>query len=702
MWRDSLIALPEHARVVVRLPNDNILADVLLTCFERRLVSVPVHPRATDAEVADFAGRVYASAIVDGGDNTVRVTPLVGQPSHPDALGLAFIMFTSGSTGRPKGVMLSREAVLGNATKTAALHGFSPSRPHASCLPLYHVNALMMSLLGTHVTEAPLVLQGRFSPAAYFEMLDSKGVRTASIVPSLIHELLRVRPVWPNELDYLITAAAPLSSDLATEFYNCYGPRLRQGYGMTEAVNFSFVMPSLGDDDFVEQYLSNTPPVGLPLPETEFTFQDGEVWIKSPDLMTGYWEDPATTASTISEDGWLRTGDLGEIRDGFLVLKGRRVETLNRGGEKYYPVDVEARWRRAGLRGEFAAVPVGEASLGQEIGLVMQDDNSLQVRAVFNDRRVRPAVVRSGDFLKTDTGKPRRRAMGEELAVRRDSADQYEEILDYARASARKIISNPHKPGCAQAAHMHNQAVALVHAHSESDRTPVYARTAAHDCFDALVDFWPSLADGSGNGEDMMREHNGLWKRLNTEWPLVSYAELMAEVLKAGGFLKGRVLELGSGVGNTTSLINGLVDGEFIWSDRVSHLVDRGSWEGRGVVFDIDDVPPVDIGHFDTIMATNVLHCAADKDKTLLQLRSLLKDGGRLILSEGASPTTPEGTPWALDYLCSLWGGWWDRGGFRTRWEWMSMFEGAGLRNRGFSALLAGRHDLGGVVWASK
>jgi long-chain acyl-CoA synthetase len=701
-WRAALSVLPENSRIVIRLPNGETLADVVRTCFDHRLVSVPVHPRADDAEVSDYADRVQASAIVDGREDAVRVTAIDGKPDHQDARGLAFIIFTSGSTGRPKGVMLSRAAVIGNATKTAELHGFSPDRPHGTCLPLQHVNALAMSLLGTHLTSTPLVLQGRFSSAGYFAKLDAEGARTASIVPSLLRELLRVRPAWPERLDYLITAAAPLPSELAAEFHRAYGPRLRQGYGMTEAVNFSFVMPTLDDAAFVDQYIEHTPPVGLPLPGTELSLRDGEVWLRSPDLMSGYWEDPVATAAALDADGWLRTGDLGELRDGFLVLRGRGVEVINRGGEKYYPVEVEARWRAAGLSGDFVVVPVAERSLGQEIGLVVRDGDLSRVRSVFDDRKVRPAVVRSGELLTTETGKPRRRAMGEELAARRDSAEQYEEILDYAYETAQRIISSPHKPACAQAAHMHNQAVALVHSHRASGRPAAHPRTAAHETFDALAEFWPELAAGSGSGEEMMHRLPGLWKRFMKEWPLVSYAEIMAEVLKAGGFLKGRVLELGSGVGNTTSLISGHVDGEFVWSDRVPQLVERGEWEGRGVVFDLDDEPPAGIGLFDTIMATNVVHCVADKDKTLRRLQSLLNEGGRLILSEGASPTTAEGTPWALDYVCSLWGGWWDRGGFRTRWEWMSMFEKAGLRPGGFSALLAGRHDLGGVVWASK
>ena len=178
-----------------------------------------------------------------------------------------------------------------------------------------------------------------------------------------------------------------------------------------------------------------------------------------------------------------------------------------------------------------------------------------------------------------------------------------------------------------------------------------------------------------------------------------SYAELARTVLSARGLLRGPVLEVGSGVGNTTALIAPLVQGGFTWSDGNPELVARGTWPGRGVVYDFDRPPPGDLREFTAIVATNALHCAADKGATLAWLRSLLVTGGTLVLAEGASPTAPDGTPWALDYLFCAFGGWWDRTGFLTRWEWLRLLDEAGFEQLGYSVLRAGRHDLGGVVW---
>ncbi|AUG77882.1 hypothetical protein CFP65_3074 [Kitasatospora sp. MMS16-BH015] len=692
----ELAGLPRWSRVVVRCPNGPRLAAILTACFDLSLVAVPLHPRTPDADLAEAARRTSASLVIDaaaGGDPHVR--ELDGDPGHPEADGLAFVIFTSGSTGRPKGVRLSREAVLGNARKVAALHRFGPDRPHGTCLPLFHVNALMMSLMGTRLADAPLILSERFHPREYFARLADGGARTASIVPAMLPELLADPPPWPESLDYLITAAAPLTSDLAARFARTYGPRLRQGYGLSEAVNFSFVTPLLDPSEFAREYVEATPPVGLPLAGTELSLRDGEVWIRTADRMSGYWEDPAATAETITPDGWLRTGDLGELRRGLLVLRGRRKEVVNRGGEKHHPVDIERQWREAGVPGTFAAVPVAQDPLGQEIGAVLDGATLDQLLRLDAVPALRPAVVASEGYRATSTGKPQRLAMGRALVAGYESTHRYAALLGYAREAALALLASPHRPTCARAGHILAQARAVAALPPVATDGP---RSVAHDALDAFVAAWPGLADGSVDGSALMRSHPGLWKRLMTEWPMGAYAELTARTLRQGGLLDGRVLEVGTGVGNTTALIAGEVTGEFFWSDREPALVARGQWPGTGLVFDFDHEPPAALtGRFDTVFATNAVHCAADKPAALRHLHSLLAPGGRLVLGEGSSPVA--GAPWALDFLFCALDGWWDRGGFLTRAEWLRLLAEAGFTALGFSALRAGRHDLGGVVW---
>ncbi|RNG34177.1 class I adenylate-forming enzyme family protein [Streptomyces botrytidirepellens] len=534
----GLDALPAGARVVIRLPHGEPLAGALLTCFDLRLVAVPQHPRASDAELAAAVRRVDASAVIDTpADRThpigLRILP--GAPAEPDpgAAELAFIMFTSGSTGTPKGVMLSRRAVLGNATKTARLHRFAPDRPHGTCLPLYHCNALVMSLIGAHTTHTPLVLHTAFDPERYLRDLAAGGARTGSIVPALLSELVEAGPAWPDGLDYLITAAAPLTGDLARRFHQRYGPRLRQGYGLTEAVNFSFTMPELTGEDFAAQYLDRFPPVGLPLPDTEVRIEAGEVWIRTPDMMDGYWRDPAATAQALTPDGWLRTGDLGELRDGLLVLRGRAKERIDRGGEKHYPLDVERTWHDAGLRGRFAAVPVAEATLGHEVGLVADGppgDTLDAVRTVCERAAVRPAAVRWGGFLATATGKPQRTAMGRTLAVRRISTVRYERLLRYAAVTARTLLGTAAPARGRPAGDLHH-ALRAIAPYAADEPVP----TGEEPVF-AAFDFLREHVRAHGTGTPLPEAEKARWRAyLRSQWPLSEHAAVAAEICVTEG-----------------------------------------------------------------------------------------------------------------------------------------------------------------------
>ncbi|MFC5147663.1 class I adenylate-forming enzyme family protein [Streptomyces aureoversilis] len=619
----ALAGLPAGARVVIRLPSGRELADVLLACFDLRLVAVPLHPRTTDRAVTGIAERVSAAALVDvrglhrTGLPEVRTGLATAPAPAPD--DLAFIMFTSGSTGPQKGVMLGRRAVLGNAAKTAALHGLTPQRPHGTCLPLYHCNALVMSLLGTHLTGTPLTLQAAFDPAGfdpagYFAALDAGGVRTASIVPALLADLLEAGPDWPDGLEYLITAAAPLTSDLARRFHRRYGPRLRQGYGLTEAVNFSFTMPRLDDAGFRDQYLEHTPPVGAPLPETELRLESGEVWIRTPDLMAGYWQDGPATAAAITDDGWLRTGDLGELRDGLLVLRGRAGERINRAGEKYYPLDIEHRWREAGLSGRFAAVAVDEPTLGQDIGLVATDQPVSAVRELYERAPLRPSAIQFGGFLATSTGKPRRTAMGRGLAVRRLAPARYERLLHHAAATAHDLLrTGAERPGLR----------ALAAWASPGDRPPRADGEVVFGALDFMREHWHD--EGDEDDAELSRAKARWHRTLLTEWPLAAHAELAADVAARHGY------------------------------------------EG----------PPVPLG-----------------------TEARFGDGSLLVLPHGPAaggPVWPLGP--LLSFLDGSTGVYADGGG-TDRWTWLTRLRERGFPATGCSVLRAGRHDLGGVLWA--
>lgn len=339
MTINQLKKLPAGTRVATVIDSNYYLADIITYCFENDMVIVPIDPKLPKNRI-DFIIQHSEASVVITQDLFENRSNDFHKPN-----GDFLIIYTSGSTGEPKGVVLRKEAVVSNAKSVGKIHGFDTGRAHATCLPLYHCNALCMSLVGSIIYKQKFLLLEKFSVKEYFKLIEKNNVATASIVPALLEKIVQERRELPECLDYFITAAAPLSSDLAKRFYDLYGPKLVQGYGLSEAVNFSFTMPKLDDKGFVKEYIQNHPPVGIPIKGTETKVEAGEVLVKGTNLMREYLKNTTATKDAFDMDGFLRTGDLGVFRGKYLVLQGRKKETINRGGEIIYPIDIEETWR---------------------------------------------------------------------------------------------------------------------------------------------------------------------------------------------------------------------------------------------------------------------------------------------------------------------------------------------------------------------
>ena len=310
--------LPKGARLAIILENSYKLAQIIRYCFENDLVAIPIDPSLPYDKRDFLIKHSEASAIIK---NDSFKSGLHASHRYD---GDFLLIYTSGSTGDPKGVLLSKEAVIENARIVGKLHGFDKGYNHATCLPLFHCNAICMSLVGSIIYNQPFFLLEKFSAQKYVDLIENNAVKTASIVPALLESIVAEKVKLPKNFEYFITAAAPLSSDLAKRFFDLYGPKLVQGYGLSEAVNFSFVMPKLGEADFIEQYIKQYPPVGLPIDGSEVRIEDGEVLVRNKSLMRGYIKNSEATAKAITVDGFLRTGDTGYFRGQFLVIKWKK------------------------------------------------------------------------------------------------------------------------------------------------------------------------------------------------------------------------------------------------------------------------------------------------------------------------------------------------------------------------------------------
>ena len=253
-----------------------------------------------------------------------------------DEADLAALVYTGGTTGRAKGVMLTHANLYeaGRAGHEAGhVDGIDRS---LSCLPLAHSYGLLVLNVGLHHPgRQQSVLMRWFEPEAWLRAAQDHRVQIAPLVPSMLYLLLR-QPLEDydlSELRFVASGAAPLAVGAIQEFIRRVpGVQIREGYGLTET----------------SALISTNPPgrckhgtVGPPVPGTEVRVVDGEICVRSPLVMAGYWNAPELTTETI-RDAWLYTGDMGRLDDdGYLTIVDRKKDLIIRGGFNVFPRDVE-------------------------------------------------------------------------------------------------------------------------------------------------------------------------------------------------------------------------------------------------------------------------------------------------------------------------------------------------------------------------
>ncbi|MCU1674934.1 MAG: hypothetical protein JWN77_3047 [Frankiales bacterium] len=260
---------------------------------------------------------------------------------------LAALLYTGGTTGRSKGVALSH-ASLDAAGSAAAESAYLPGRTVGLLpLPLAHAYGLLVTVGGLHAREAGRsVLMRWFDPAGWVQLVEEHRVQSSALVPSMIQMLL-AQPLEEHDLTCLErvgSGAAPLAPEVQAEFERRIpNVEIREGYGCTETSGLissqppeerrvgSVGKPVTGVEVRIEA------PDGTVLPAGE----DGEICVRGPVLMTGYWQSPEATEHAV-KDGWLHTGDIGHYdEDGFLYVVDRIKDLIIRGGFNVYPRDVE-------------------------------------------------------------------------------------------------------------------------------------------------------------------------------------------------------------------------------------------------------------------------------------------------------------------------------------------------------------------------
>jgi crotonobetaine/carnitine-CoA ligase len=382
-------------RVALHLPNGPAALFTWLALAKLGAITAPLHPRWTGAEVATALSLLEPALVVAGLVAVATDAPVVSLPElesilvlaatsgerppgpSPAADDAADILLTSGTTGRPKGVVQTHRAY--RLTGEAFVHwlGLGPDDRLFTCLPLSHVNARAYTVLGAIAAGAAVVLEERFSAAAFWTQVAAARATQANTIGAMLRILLRAPPSSADRAHALrLVYTAPALDEAAHRaFEERFGARLVSGYGMTECT-FGFIQPLDGDcpRDSLGRPRAHPDPawgneVRLVDPESGRDVAEGgagEIWLRNATVCAGYFRDPEATARAITADGWLRTGDLAR-RDarGCYSFVGRIKEMIRRRGENLSPLEVEAALMAHPGVAEAAVVGV-PSSLGEE------------------------------------------------------------------------------------------------------------------------------------------------------------------------------------------------------------------------------------------------------------------------------------------------------------------------------------------------
>lgn len=257
------------------------------------------------------------------------------------------LCYTSGSTGQPKGVVLTQNALFYNVVNSTHMHDMSSSDVVLTSLPLFHVGGLNIQTLPALHCGASVILHPRFEPTAVIDALQTQGVTLTVLVPAQL-DRLTCDERWQRLRAPALRAITTGSTIIAESSYRKHRRAdvpLLQVYGATETCPIAAYQR-------VQDAAQHPGSVGKAALHCELRLTDdagqdvplgatGEIWIRGPNVMRGYWGKPAESAAALAE-GWYHSGDVGhQDADGFLYVDGRCKDVIISGGENIYPAELE-------------------------------------------------------------------------------------------------------------------------------------------------------------------------------------------------------------------------------------------------------------------------------------------------------------------------------------------------------------------------
>lgn len=351
-------------------------------------------------------------------------------PPNPESIAL--ITYTSGTSSVPKGVCLSQGAITYNAAVTAASQEFGRREVYLTSTPMSHATAavrVFTMLNGGHTHVVMRSSDARsFDAGTWMEVVETHEVTSGVVVPTQINRILDHPSYDPSRLEslrLLVYGAGPSTRTQVLRMMEELTCGLYHGYGLSEACT---IVTALGADDHKLLAGKDDPrlgSIGRPVDGSEVVLRKpdgtqarhGEIYVRTPKLMSGYWRDTRATAAALS-GGWLKTGDLACVdEEGYLTLIGRSGEMIISGGVNISPAQVERAVASHPDVLEVAVFGVADHDWGESVAAAVRLRpgaalNEAGIRRVVTEQLERSAaprrVVFVDDFPRTPTGKIRR------------------------------------------------------------------------------------------------------------------------------------------------------------------------------------------------------------------------------------------------------------------------------------------------------
>ena len=419
------------------------------------LIICPISPHESFARVTEKLSQIQKKSIVYAGDfwsqsnkdhgygsMIIPINQEVTFNHLEKSFTISFerpliYIFTSGSTGYSKIVQQPERAILSNVDALIKLFSFSERRyVIATAMPIYHVNTLEFSFFCSLLSGQHLILYEKFNILEIIESFKSDKVQIFSANPPILQSLsemhLKINQL-PIALEYCLTAASSLSPHLAEQMVNKFKFKIIQGYGLSEAANFSLMIPPILSKEKVDYWLTNfeRPSVGTAVPGNIVKIlnpdlsevnegETGDICIRGHNVMIGYKN--AQNADVFKDD-YLHTADRGffrhcfETNQKFFFITGRTKDVIKRFGHTISLVEIDdylTGWKPLGLQA--IAVPFENKNSGEEIGVVVSgdvtDEQMLDLKYYLVAQLpswTRPRIlIATSQLLRTESGKPKR------------------------------------------------------------------------------------------------------------------------------------------------------------------------------------------------------------------------------------------------------------------------------------------------------